>query len=276
MIGLLTALCLASAAQGLAGASPCQSTPGVMPLRAAHAHNDYLHPRPILDALEHGFCSVEADVFRVGDDLLVAHERKTLKPERTFRALYLDPLRERVRLNRGRVYPKGPPFTLLVDIKEDGLRVYELLRMVLSEYRDMLTEVRDGKALTRAVTVVLSGDCPRDAVLADRIRHCAVDGRLGDLDSTLPAHAMPIISDRWFGNFRWFGIGPMPEPDREKLAEIVRKAHSAGRRVRFWAAPDRENVWEELLAAGVDMLNVDDLGRLRTFLTARERRLGLP
>ena len=35
----------------------------VTPLRQAHAHNDYEHPRPLLDALDHGFCSVEADVF---------------------------------------------------------------------------------------------------------------------------------------------------------------------------------------------------------------------
>ena len=28
----------------------------------AHAHNDYEHARPLLDALDHGFCGVEADV----------------------------------------------------------------------------------------------------------------------------------------------------------------------------------------------------------------------
>ena len=35
----------------------------VSPLRRAHAHNDYYHKRPLLDALDQGFCSVEADVF---------------------------------------------------------------------------------------------------------------------------------------------------------------------------------------------------------------------
>ncbi|HEY3789313.1 MAG TPA: hypothetical protein VGL71_10685, partial [Urbifossiella sp.] len=33
------------------------------PLRHAHAHNDYEHKRPLLDALEQGFCSVEADIW---------------------------------------------------------------------------------------------------------------------------------------------------------------------------------------------------------------------
>src|SRR5438552_1521932 len=71
------------------------------PLIHTHAHNDYLHKRPLLDALENGFCSVEADIHLVGGKLLVAHERQATSPERTLEALYLDPLRERVKRNGG-------------------------------------------------------------------------------------------------------------------------------------------------------------------------------
>ena len=35
------------------------------PLIRAHAHNDYEHTRPLFDALDHGFGSVEADVHLV-------------------------------------------------------------------------------------------------------------------------------------------------------------------------------------------------------------------
>lgn len=250
------------------------------PLPNAHAHNDYMHPRPLLDALDHGFCSVEADIFRVGDELLVAHERATLKPERTLRRLYLDPLRQRVRANGGRVYPDGPSLLLLIDIKEAGEAVYALLKPMLREYREMLTEVRNGKVREGAVTVVISGDCPRAAILADPVRYAAIDGRLSDLDSPLPAHAMPLISDSWFAKFRWLGIGPMPEEERARLRAFVERAHAAGRRVRFWSTPHSEALWTELLAAGVDLLNADDLGRLKRFLNApqatRDHALGQP
>lgn len=256
---LLLALCVALAGQ-------------VVPLPQAHSHNDFLRSRPLLDALDHGFCSVEADIFRVGDALLVAHGRATLRPTRTLEALYLDPLRARVRANGGRVHPGGPPFILLIDIKEQGAEVYERLREVLARYRDMLTEVRDGVVTERAVTVVISGDRPREQILADRTRHAAIDGRLEDLESTLPVHAMPLVSDNWPSHFRWRGEGPMPEEERRKLRGIVERAHSAGRRVRFWAIPHSEAVWEELLAAGVDLLNVNLLPRLRDFLLARRER----
>jgi hypothetical protein len=53
------------------------------PLKHAHAHNDYLHPRPLDDALAHGFTSVEADVFLVDGDLLVAHTRSEIQSDRT-------------------------------------------------------------------------------------------------------------------------------------------------------------------------------------------------
>jgi hypothetical protein len=37
--------------------------------------------------------------------------------------------------------------------------------------------------------------------------------------------------------------------------------------VRFWATPEKVAVWEELRAAGVDLINTDQLADLRRFLT---------
>jgi hypothetical protein len=58
-----------------------------------HAHNDYEHERPLHEALELGFCSVEADVHLVAGSLLVAHDLGDTDPERTLQSLYLGPLR---------------------------------------------------------------------------------------------------------------------------------------------------------------------------------------
>src|SRR5207237_4622701 len=49
---------------------PNASTMAAVPLIHAHAHNDYEHTRPLLDALDHGFCSVEADIHLVDGKLL--------------------------------------------------------------------------------------------------------------------------------------------------------------------------------------------------------------
>jgi len=241
----------------------------VVPLRHAHAHNDYEHKRPLLDALAHGFCSVEADVFLVDGELLVGHARKDLRPGRTLEKLYLDPLRQRARDNGGRVYRDGPTVYLLVDVKSEAKPTYAALDRVLARYDDLLSVTRDDKFRPGAVTVVVSGNCDREAITAQKVRRAAIDGRPPDLDSTAPAHLIPWVSARWGALFRWQGKGPMPEAERARLRAFVAKAHKHGRLVRFWATPEAPAVWGELLACGVDLLNTDRLAELQRFLLDR-------
>jgi len=252
------------------GASP--ASPQVRPLAQAHAHNDYYHTRPLIDALDEGFCSVEADVFLMDNgELLVGHGRSELRPERTLRALYLDPLAERVRVNGGRVHANGPDFTLLIDFKSGAIETYRALDRVLKDYESMLTTVIDGRVTKRNVTVIISGNRAWDTISADRTRYAGVDGRINDLASTRPIHLMPLISESWNSHYKWRGQGPMPENEREHLSRFVAQAHEKGRKVRFWATldrpgPARERLWTTLRKIGVDYLNTDDLQGLSAFL----------
>jgi hypothetical protein len=232
----------------------------------AHAHNDYEHTRPLFEALENGFCSVEADVFLVDGKLLVGHTRSSLRPERTLESLYLDPLRERAKANGGRIYPGGPPVFLLVDVKSNGKETCEALLKVLDGYEEMLSVARDGRLEPRAVTVVVSGNCDRPTIRAAAVRRAGIDGRPGDLDSDAPVFEIPWISESWRPMFRWRGDGPMPEEEKTKLRDFTAKAHKHGRLVRFWATPENAALWKELRADGVDLLNTDKLAELRTFL----------
>lgn len=98
---------------------PRQPQKPPVPLSRAHAHNDYEHQRPLLDALDYGFCSVEADIHLVDGKLLVAHDRDKVKPGQTLEALHMAPLRQRVWRNGRRVYRGGPELTLLIDVKSE-------------------------------------------------------------------------------------------------------------------------------------------------------------
>ena len=251
-------------------AQPCSSAP--RPLINAHAHNDYEHPRPLLDALDHGFCSVEADIYLVEGQLLVAHDRGDVSKERTLQALYLDPLLARVKKNQGAVYPQGPEFTLLIDIKSNAEETYAVLREVLKKYSEMLTVFRPDKTEPHAVTIILSGNRPKATVAGEALRHVSIDGRLTDLAGTDSRHLIPLISDNWANHFQWRGVGPLPEDEKTKLKRMVEQAHQSGRRIRFWAAPDTLAVWGEFQAAGVDLLNTDSLAGLQRFLRQRTGR----
>ena len=236
------------------------------PLSQAHAHNDYAHRRPLLDALAEGFCSIEADVFLVDGKLLVGHTRFELRPERTLRSLYLDPLQERLGKSGERVYPGGPPLTLLVDIKTDGAAAYRALDQLLAEYEPIITQVKDGEVTQRAINVIVSGDRPIELITNQTRRWAAIDGRLGDLQGDAPSHLIPLVSDNWRNHFRWRGEGEMPAAEKTRLREWVSKAHEQGRIVRFWATPENPAVWAELKQAGVDLIGTDDLQALARFL----------
>jgi hypothetical protein len=246
------------------------------PLWRAHAHNDYEHPRPLFDALDHRFGSVEADIFLVGDQLLVAHDPQDLDPSRTLESLYLDPLAARVRANHGSVH-RGDrrSLQLLIDIKTEGSSTYLELDRHLRRYRHLFTTYAHGRVFPGPVTAVISGDrAARTPMEAQTVRRAFYDGRLSDLESSAPASFVPLISDNWTLNFTWQGVGAFPDAERQKLRGIVGAAHARGRRVRFWATPDlagpsRDAVWAELLAANVDHLNTDDLAGLETFLDAQ-------
>jgi hypothetical protein len=245
-------------------------------LSQAHAHNDYEHDRPLQDALSHGFTSVEADVWLVDGELLVAHDREDVDPSRTLESLYLDPLVDRARREGGRVY-RGYDgvFQLLIDVKSEAGPTYAAVHEALAEHRRIMSTFRDGRVRQDAVTAVISGNRDLPAMQAQRVRYAGYDGRMGDLGSGLPAAVLPLLSDNWTKYFSWQGVGPMPADQRAVLHDIVDRAHAAGYRVRFWATPDtpgpaRDALWAELLDAGVDHLNTDDLAGLEAFLRARE------
>ncbi|MFQ3169500.1 MAG: hypothetical protein ACI8QI_002068 [Limisphaerales bacterium] len=254
----------------LFAAWPCVAEPTEpKPLVRAHAHNDYYHKRPLLDALASGFCSVEADVFLKDDTLLVGHSRFELKKERTLESLYLAPLAKRVKANGGSVYKTKAPFHLMIDFKTGGPATYAALRPLLEKYRSMLTAFTADTTKPGAVTIVISGSRPREAMEKDTARLAGYDGRLGDLGKAESRHFMPWISDSWRSHFKWRGKGELPPREQAKLAKIVKSAHADGQKIRFWAAPDTPAAWEIFHKVGVDFINTDHLENLAEFLRAK-------
>ena len=94
-------------------------------LRNAYAHNDNEQIRPLWKALHCGFLSIEVDICLVGEQLLVGHDSKSTKAERTLQALYLEPLRGRIAQNGGSVHRQPARFTLIIDVKTEAEKTYD-------------------------------------------------------------------------------------------------------------------------------------------------------
>jgi hypothetical protein len=175
------------------------------------------------------------------------------------------------------LYDKEHPLLLLIDIKDNGLQSYQLLELILQDFREILCQMTPEGYMAGRVMVIVSGNRPIEYMQGQSKRLAFVDGRIRDLEENFPPELMPLISDRWGKMFSWKGRGPMPEAQRERLRSYVGKAHKNGQMIRFWATPDdpgveREALWTELVEAGADLINTDDLSGLRIFFSENKRK----
>ena len=246
----------------------------VEPLASTQAHNDYDQCRPLYDALDRGFTSIEADVWLMDGRLLVGHERGDAVAGRSLERLYLSPLESRTRMNSGSVYAGWEgSFELLIDVKSEATATYAALDEVLRRHHHIMTAFTHDRTIPRAVTVIVSGNRDRGAMSSPALRYAGFEGRLEDLNTDVPASFMPTVGADWRETFTWDGAATMPKAQELRLRRLVAKAHAHGRTMRFWGTPDdagaaRDAVWSMLLGAGVDQISTDDVAGLATYLAS--------
>ena len=231
----------------------------------AHAHNDYEHDRPLKEALENGFISVEADVHLQNDKLLVSHNRPGPKAQ-TLEQLYLAPLDSLLKANSGTIYAgyEGP-FFLMIDCKSDATTTYHLILRELKMHPALLCS--SGSC---AVNIFLSGNRDIPTMLKDGFLGIGIDGRPTDVGKNYSSEIMPFISDQFKNWSSWNGESDPSAEDLKKIRDLAARVHADGKKLRLWAIPENEKAWEELLLAGVDLINTDHLQELNIFLTRRK------
>lgn len=238
-------------------------------LPGAHAHNDYEHDRPLHQALEAGFTSIEADIHLLNDTLYIAHDADEILPGRTLESLYLNPLKAVIDSGNGYVFKDSTSLILLIDVKTEARATYAALHHLLQQYQQILTTYRSETVHPGPVSALISGNRDREAMVRQVHRFAALDGRLSDLDNLPPVSHMPLISQSWFDLPEWTGgSAASPEESRRLLQELINRIHEEGRLVRFWAAPDNDASWQLQYDAGVDLINTDKLDAMSRWLRA--------
>jgi hypothetical protein len=247
----------------------CDSAVINAPLPNGFAHNDYCHPHPLSDALENGFTNVEADIFLIDGKLIIAHVFPYFKSDRTLESLYLKPLLEKITQNKGKVLTGyNSPITLLIDIKTKARPTYRALKPVLEKYRSILSTYDNGKMTYRAVTIVLSGHKPYSLIKKEKNRIAFIDEDLSKLRyNQVNNNVMAMASCNYSDIMDWDGTGSISNEERNALCAYVLLAHNMGLKVRLWASPEKEVVWDELLSCGVDLINTDQLVALKNYFS---------
>ncbi|GAB2801113.1 hypothetical protein GCM10027275_53970 [Rhabdobacter roseus] len=236
-----------------------QSTPRYTTAQA-HSHNDYEQARPFWAAYEQQFGSIEADVHLRNDTLFVAHDAKDMAPGRTLTSLYLQPMQQQVRKNKGRIYPgKKQSLLLLIDLKTAAEPTMAALVKTLEPYQAWL-------APKGTVKVVVSGNTPRPEDFDKYPAYLYFDGRPNQTYTPQQLERVGLISQSFLAYARPSQEGTFRPEEKEKLREVIAKIHAQNRQVRFWATPDTPAAWQALMELGVDYLNTDQIEALAGYL----------
>jgi hypothetical protein len=236
------------------------------PLAHGHSHNDYLRRRPLLDALQAGFGSLEIDVFVHRETLIVSHLPRGLGRKPKLESLYLLPLLEQVRVNGGRIYAGDTSaLTLMIDFKSPAEETLNTLLRVMGGYPELFLREH---GLSPPVRVVISGSRPDPEMLKDQPYAIKLDGRLENLGAEYRAN-YPWVSASWHGLFGRRRVDQLSAQERSQLMTWCSKAQESGQQLRFWATPEDPELWEDLLSLGVYRINTDRPKRFKTFWESR-------
>ncbi|KAG0126602.1 hypothetical protein HOY82DRAFT_491537 [Tuber indicum] len=273
---------------------PTSRTRDILP-KPIHSHNDYWRRVPAYTAISYGCISIEADVWEYSGELFIGHDVASLTRNRTFRSLYVDPLREMLDSQnpdtefthprkgddeepgepvggRNGIWDVDPGQTthLFVDFKTPG---HNTLPVVIAHLEALRTPVNylthfNGTHVVRGqITVHLTGDAPFDSIIANSTyRDYFYDAPLRDLSNGRYTPNNTIVASGQFGrdvgSVIW-GRGMTKEQKHIVRAQIA-EAHKRGIMARYWDTPGwpisvRNAVWGVLMQEGVDLLNADDL-----------------
>ena len=239
-------------------------------LPVGHSHNDYTRDKPLHEALSYGFTSIEVDVFLRGNRMVVTHDDKDLDEKLAIQELYLDPLRLIIKQNGGTVFNNdSTQLIVMIDLKSEKESTYYALKNIFESYLDIIEWYENDIVSWGPLRILLTGGPPVGIIENETTRYFTVDGAVSQWSEDYPASLMPRASTNYRNYFSWYGKGEMPETEEQELRKLIKKAHQAGRKIRFWGSPNKPEVWEKLLDEGADWINVDDLKGFNEFYRNR-------
>lgn len=227
---------------------------------AIFAHNDYVRPEPFYTAYDLQVGYIEADIFLVDQELFVAHNKTEIRPERTLKTLYLEPLSAKIRKNEGSAYEDPRlTLTLMIDLKTDGEPTLNALVKQIEKYPDIIT--------CSSLHVVISGSVPDPKTWKTYPAFISFDGRPEISYTPEQLDRVRMISTSFREHVNWDGTGPIPHGAARIMTTLRDNAHAKNKTFRFWATPDRRNAWQELMRLEMDVIVTDDVKALARFLT---------
>lgn len=238
----------------LALALTCCGAAAAQPPVLIHSHNDYAQRVPFYQAYAQQVSSIEADVFLHDGQLLVGHDVEDLRADMTFEALYVEPIVTLFARNGGRAFrDSDQTLQLMVELKSETDPTLRAVAALLGRW----PEVFDPEVNPAAVRVAVTGRVPAPEAFDRYPRFLGFDGAW-DADYTPEQlERIALISTNFRDFSQWNGKGTIIPVEKERLEQVIDRAHEQGKPVRFWNAPEGTTVYYTFYDMGIDYINTD-------------------
>lgn len=238
----------------LALALTCCGAAAAQPPVLIHSHNDYAQRVPFYQAYAQQVSSIEADVFLHDGQLLVGHDVEDLRADMTFEALYVEPIVTLFARNGGRAFrDSDQTLQLMVELKSETDPTLRAVAALLGRW----PEVFDPEVNPAAVRVAVTGRVPAPEAFDRYPRFLGFDGAW-DADYTPEQlERIALISTNFRDFSQWNGKGTIIPAEKERLEQVIDRAHEQGKPVRFWNAPEGTTVYYTFYDMGIDYINTD-------------------
>lgn len=238
----------------LALALTCCGAAAAQPPVLIHSHNDYAQRVPFYQAYAQQVSSIEADVFLHDGQLLVGHDVEDLRVDMTFEALYVEPIVTLFARNGGRAFrDSDQTLQLMVELKSETDPTLRAVAALLGRW----PEVFDPEVNPAAVRVAVTGRVPAPEAFDRYPRFLGFDGAW-DADYTPEQlERIALISTNFRDFSQWNGKGTIIPAEKERLEQVIDRAHEQSKPVRFWNAPEGTTVYYTFYDMGIDYINTD-------------------
>jgi len=224
-----------------------------------HSHNDYLRNVPFWEAFGAGSASIEVDVILQNGELMAAHEKESIQPERTLKSLYLEPIQKAKALGMIDTFD----FHLLIDSKTEAYSTLDQIVKDAFDFEELLFSSQNPNGLK----LIISGNRPKPEDYKNYPSWIFFDYQSKELTDSLPWEKIGIVSLSFRQFSVWNGKGRIVETEKSKLVDFINLVHSFQKPVRFWASPDGKTAWKAFYEMGVDYINTDQPGAAKSYLS---------
>lgn len=152
----------------------------------------------------------------------------------------------------------------MIDLKSEGSNTLMALVQLLQGYLDLIT--------AQQLNFVISGNVPDPSTWNQFPDFINFDGLPGVKYTPDQLKRVRLISDSFTNYSKWNGKGVLPQDEHKKISSIIKDVHAAGKKFRFWGAPDFANAWLQLMELEVDVLGTDHVDELTPFIETLLKR----